>query len=111
MKDEKQTRTVRQSRFPVSLFAILFGILLLMSGIHVGLIVWENEIDMNSWMQIFIPLIYWALVAGGITFYTRNQMKKAYEVPMQTLAKATSQVAHGDFSVFVPTINTPDKWD
>lgn len=66
---------------------------------------------MNKWLQILVPLIYWALVAGGLTLYTRNQMKKTYEIPMQTLAKATSRVAHGDFSVFVPTINTPDKWD
>ncbi|MGN1140683.1 MAG: ATP-binding protein [Oliverpabstia sp.] len=111
MKEEKQMRQVRQSRFPVSLFGILFGVLLLMSGIHVGLIVWMNEINMNQWMQTVIPLIYWALVAGSLTLYTRYRMKKAYEIPMQTLAKATSQVAHGDFSVYVPTINTPDKWD
>lgn len=111
MKDKKQMTEVRQSHFPVSLFAILFGVLLLMSGIHVGLIVGINEPHMNQWIQVLIPLIYWALVAGGVTLYTRYQMKKAYEIPMQTLAKATSRVAHGDFSVFVPTINTPDKWD
>ena len=82
-----------------------------MSGIHVGLIVWINEADIPLLLQIMIPMFYWALVAGGVTFYTRRQMKKAYEIPMQMLAKATSRVAHGDFSVFVPTINTPDKWD
>lgn len=111
MKEEKQMRQIRQSRFPVSIFGILFGVLLLMSGIHAGLIVWINKTDMSSWLQVLIPLIYWALVAGNLTLYTRHQMKKAYEIPMQTLAKATSQVAHGDFSVYVPTINTPDKWD
>lgn len=111
MKEEKQTREVRQSRFPVSIFATVFGVLLLMSGIHIGLIVWVNTVGMNHWVQVLIPLVYWAMVAGGLTLYTRYQMKKAYEIPMQTLAKATSRVAHGDFSVFVPTINTPDKWD
>lgn len=111
MKEEKYERGIRQTRFPVFLFAVVFGVLLLMSGIHVGLIVWVNKIGMNKLGQILIPLIYWALVAGGLTLYTRYQMKKTYEIPMQTLAKATSRVAHGDFSVFVPTINTPDKWD
>lgn len=111
MREEKQTTRVRQSRFPVYLFASLFGIFLLMSGIHAGLIVWVNEANMHVMLQISIPLVYWAIVAGGVTFYTRYQMKKVYEIPLQTLAKATSQVAHGDFSVFVPTINTADKWD
>lgn len=111
MKEEKYEREIRQTRFPVFLFAVVFLVLLLMSGIHVGLIVWVNELGMNKWIQVLIPLVYWALVAGGLTLYTRYQMKKTYEIPMQTLAKATSRVAHGDFSVFVPTINTPDKWD
>ncbi|MGN0404088.1 MAG: ATP-binding protein, partial [Bariatricus sp.] len=111
MKEERQNREVRQSRFPVFVFGIVFGILLLMSGIHAGLIVWVNTVEMPTLIQIIIPVVYWALVAGGVTFYTRNQMKKTYEIPMQTLADAASRVAHGDFSVFVPTINTPDKWD
>ncbi|MDO4339999.1 MAG: hypothetical protein Q4C91_18235 [Eubacteriales bacterium] len=46
-----------------------------------------------------------------MTRYTRYRMEKAYEAPMQKLEKATSLVAHGDFSVYVPTMNTPDKWD
>lgn len=111
MKEERTLPQVRQSRFPVSLFAILFGVLLLMSGIHEGLIVWINRSGFSAFIQVMIPMIYWALVAGGVTLYTRRQMRKVYEIPMQTLAKATSRVAHGDFSVYVPTINTPDKWD
>ena len=111
MSGNKNRDSVRQSRFPVFLFVVLFGVLLMMSGIHAGLIVWVNKAGMNRWLQTLIPLIYWAFVAGGVTLYTRNQMKKTYEIPMQMLAKATSRVAHGDFSVFLPTINTPDKWD
>ncbi|MGN0373646.1 MAG: ATP-binding protein [Enterocloster sp.] len=111
MRGEVQKKGIRRSRFPVSLFIVLFGVLLLMSGIHTGLIVWGNTGNVSQGIQILLPVIYWALVAGGLTLYTRYQMKKAYEIPMQTLADATSRVAHGDFSVFVPTINTPDKWD
>lgn len=107
----KTVGRVRQTRFPVSLFAALFVILLLMSGVHMGLVVLVNEKKFSWWLQILIPLVYWALVAGGVTRYTRYRMEKAYEAPMQTLAKATSLVAHGDFSVYVPTMNTPDKWD
>ena len=101
----KSVEKVRQSRFPVSLFAVLFVILLLMSGVHMGLVVLGEEENFSWWLQILIPLVYWALVAGGVTRYTRYRMEKAYEVPMQTLAKATSLVANGDFSVYVPTMN------
>lgn len=111
-KDErKSVKKIRQSHFPVSLFAMLFLILLLMSGVHMGLVVLVNEENFSWWLQILIPLVYWAMVAGGVTRYTRYRMEKAYEAPMQTLAKATSLVANGDFSVYVPTMNTPDKWD
>lgn len=110
-KGKKTVGQVRQSRFPVSLFAALFAILLLMSGVHMGLIVWVDREGISQWIQILIPMVYWALVAGGVTRYTRYRMEKAYEAPMQKLAKATSLVAHGDFSVYVPTMNTPDRWD
>ncbi|MGI6009918.1 MAG: ATP-binding protein [Ruminococcus sp.] len=102
---------VRQTRFPVSLFAVVFGVLLLMSGIHVGLIVGMNKMNVGELLQVIVPMVYWILVAGGVTLYIRRQMKKTFEIPMQMLAKATNKVAHGDFSVFVPTINTPDKYD
>lgn len=111
MNGETNRNQVRQSRFPVFLFAVIFGTLLLMSGIHEGLLVGMEKAGAGTLLQVGIPMVYWSLVAGGITLYTRRQMKKVYETPMQMLARATSKVAHGDFSVFVPTINTPDKYD
>ena len=111
MNGETNRNQVRQSRFPVFLFAVIFGTLLLMSGIHEGLLVGMEKAGAGTLLQVGTPMVYWALVAGGITLYTRHQMKTVYETPMQMLARATSKVAHGDFSVFVPTINTPDKYD
>lgn len=111
MNSERSRTRIRQSRFPVFVFAPVFGVLLLMSGIHVGLIVGLNKMNAGELLQVITPLIYWVLVAGGVTLYVRRQMKKTYEIPMQKLAKAAGKVAHGDFSVFVPTINTPDKYD
>ncbi|GAA6493657.1 HAMP domain-containing sensor histidine kinase [Candidatus Bariatricus faecipullorum] len=46
-----------------------------------------------------------------MTVFTRNKMKSTYEEPMHRMAEATRKVADGDFSVFVPTVNTPDRPD
>lgn len=110
-KDDSAGSKVRQSRFPVSLFAVFLGILLLMSGIHTGLIVLANKNHWSELVQTILPLVYWAVVAAVMTLYTRWQTKRTYEEPMQELARATAQVAQGDFSVFVPPLHTVDKQD
>lgn len=110
MKD-KTEKNIRDSRFPPSLFFVYFGVLLLMSGIHVGIIVGMNELGWNKIVQIIVPMIYWAAVAAAITLFTRKQIKRTYEEPMHRLAEATKKVAGGDFSVYIPPIHTSDKLD
>lgn len=105
------TLKVKQTRFPLSLFIILFGVLLLMSGIHIGLIVLMNRLAWNAWIQVIFPVVYWAFVAFSLTAYTKWRMKQSYEKPMQILAAATAMVAKGDFSVYVPPYHTADKLD
>lgn len=102
---------IRESRFPWILFGIYVGVLLLMSGIHTGLIVLMNRLKWNGFVQSAVPMVYWSLVALALTLFTRRQIKKTYEEPMQRLAKATEAVASGDFSVYVPAIHTADKLD
>ena len=102
---------IKRSRFPASLFGIYLSVLLLMSGIHVGLIVLMNRIYLNEIIQVLIPLIYWTMVAVALTLFTRKKIKETYEEPMQNLADATMQVANGDFSVYVPPLHAPDKRD
>jgi len=111
MKNRDKNNSIKESRFPPSLFVILLGVLLLMSGIHVGLIVAMNTLKLNQMIQIIIPILYWGIVAVGLTLFTRKTIKGTYEEPMQKLAKATKQVANGDFSVYIPTIHTADKLD
>lgn len=110
-KDKTGKRIIKDSLFPVSLFAIYLGVLLLMSGIHQGLIVLMNALALNSVIQTFIPTIYWSAVAIGLTFFTRKKIKDTYEAPLHRLAEATEQVAGGDFSVYVSTVHTSDKLD
>ncbi len=102
---------VKQSRFPVFLFGTFFLTLLLMSGIHTGLIVGLNTWEVNKVIQTVVPMIYWGSVAAGLTLYTAWQIRRTYETPMKKLAEATSQVAGGDFSVYISPLHTPEKLD
>ena len=104
-------KNVKDNRFPPSLFFVYFAVLLLMSGIHTGLLVGVNSLGLNDYIQTIIPMLYWALVAAGLTFFTRKQIKKTYEEPLHKLAEATKKVAEGDFSVYVPPVNRADKMD
>lgn len=102
---------IRQSKFPPSLFAVFFVTLLLMSGIHTGLVTLGNEKNWSAVIQILVPMLYWGFVAAGLTLFTRRKIQITYEEPLHKLEEATEKVANGDFSVFVPTFNTPDKLD
>ena len=102
---------VKESRFPSSLFGLYLGVLLLMSGIHIGLLVFMVKADWNAVIQSIVPILYWGIVALALTLFTRGKIKNTYEKPMQKLADATRRVAEGDFSVYIPTLHTADKWD
>lgn len=102
---------IKQSLFPLSLFGVYIGILFLMSGLHTGLIVLMNQKGWSEIVQTVVPMVYWGLVAVGLTLFTRWKMKKTYEEPLYQMAEATQKVADGDFSVYVPTLHTVEKLD
>lgn len=54
---------------------------------------------------------FWFLCATAFTILTSYQLNHWYEKPMQLFAKATNQVANGDFSVYVEPIHSADKMD
>lgn len=106
-----QYEKVRQNRFPTRLFVVFFASMLLMSGLHIGLIVLMNKLSLFEGIQTLFAMGYWGLVAAGLTWYSRKQIQRVYETPMQNLADATTKVANGDFSVYVPTLHTADDYD
>ncbi|MBQ7025749.1 MAG: HAMP domain-containing histidine kinase, partial [Peptococcaceae bacterium] len=110
-RDQLRNRAVTQNRFPPGLFAIFLGVMFLMSGIHVGLIVVMNRLAWGDVAQVVVAMGYWALVAAGLTWITRRQIETVYDKPARELAEATAKVADGDFSVYVPTVHTADKYD
>lgn len=102
---------VKERRFALSLFAIYCGVLFLMSGLHSGLIVLMDDLQWNAFTQSVVPMLYWAVVAMGITVFTRKRIKNTYEIPLHNMAEATAKVAKGDFSVYVAPLHTADKLD
>lgn len=109
--DRNQEFKVKEELFPLSLLGICFGVLLLMSGLHMNVIVIINTLNIATWLQPAFPILYWLAVAAGLTLFIRKKMKQTYEEPLHRLAEATQKVAGGDFSVYVPTIHTSDKLD
>lgn len=102
---------VRSTHFPISVFLITFVILLLMSGVHIGLIVGVNELGISNVAQTVTIILYWVVVSVFVTIWLSMQIRKVYEIPMKQMAEATGKVANGDFSVYVPPFHTPEKLD
>ena len=99
------------SRFPVSVFWIVLGTLLLTAGIHVGMIVGMNEAGWAPIIQAHIMVVYWIGVSVLLTRLIRARMKVVYDTPMQTISAATKKVAGGDFSVRVDPLHSEEKED
>lgn len=110
-KSKNHREEIRASRFPKAIFFVFFGILLLMSGMHYGIIVLGTKAEWHTLPQILLPMLYWAFVAAGLTLFTKWEIHKHYEKPVLDLRKATEKVANGDFSVYVPPLHTPEKLD
>ena len=109
--DHDKYGRISESRFPPSLFIVYLGTLLLMSGIHTGLIVFMNRVGWNEVTQSVVPILYWGMIAVGLTLFARREIRRTYEKPMHMLAEAAERVADGDFSVYVPTLHTTGKLD
>ena len=102
---------VRTSRFPLSIFGLVLGGLLLTSGVHVGLIILTNTLALNDIVQTLVPLVYWIGMSVLVTALIVHKTKNTFEKPVQELAAATRKVAEGDFSVYVPPMHTADQLD
>ena len=107
----EQGHKVRGTHFPVSMFFAILLVLLLMSGVHVGLIVGINTLEMSDFEQTLSIIVYWILIAVLVTLWLGREMRKVYEEPMKRMAEATGRVANGDFSVYIPPLHTPEKLD
>ena len=107
-KDEIKIKT---TRFPISAFWITFGILLLVSGLQMGLLVLMENLHVSAIIEVHIILLYWILAAVLVILGVQWRTKKAYEEPLMQIMEATKKVAAGDFSVYIPPTHTADQFD
>ncbi|MCD8005230.1 MAG: HAMP domain-containing histidine kinase [Oscillospiraceae bacterium] len=113
MTEGKRSKQIwdRDSRFPKSLFGIYLGVLCLMSGLHQGLIVGMDYLNVGGILTVHITIAYWLVVAAVLTLFTRWRVRKTYDEPLQQMADATEKVAKGDFSVYIAPTDTIEKYD
>ena len=101
----------KESRFPMSLFWIILGVMLLTAGIHAGMLIGMEQAGWPELIVVHIIVLYWLLIALGLTLFIRWRMKQVYDKPLKKISEAAGQVAKGDFTVRVEPFHTPDRWD
>lgn len=106
-----QQSKIKKSRFPLALFWGIFGMLLLVAGMQIGLVVLSQVLGWPAIVSINVMIFYWIVVSFLIVLYIKNKIHKTYEIPLQKISAATAKVAHGDFSVYIPTTNPAKKYD
>jgi len=111
MRKKPANKRMRAKHFPVAIFFITFLLLAVMATVQNYIL--GSHID---YLSVTLPraitiIAFWVLISAGFTVFTRWQIKKNYDGPMQRLAKATEDVAGGDFSVYVRPTHTADKAD
>lgn len=102
---------MKKTRFPASLFWTILGMLLLTAGVNVGLILLGINYSWSAILSTHLILFYWILVSALIVLYIRRKIHKTYEIPLQEISRATEMVSKGDFTVQIPTVNPPEKYD
>ncbi|MCL2752431.1 MAG: HAMP domain-containing histidine kinase [Firmicutes bacterium] len=98
-------------RFPVAIFVLTFIVLAILTTIQNKILGAYIDYDAIPAGYMIIMAAYWIVVSAAFTLFTRWQIKRNYDLPMQRLAKATRDVAGGDFSVYVRPLHTADKAD
>lgn len=104
-------RTIRSSYVSPVIWGITLCVVLLIGGLHTGLILLFYRFGVSTVVATGIVLLYWLIVALAFTICTRWQMKKAYEDPVKRIAAFASEIAKGDFSLYLPPYHTAERYD
>ena len=92
-------------------FVITYVVMLLLVGIETGIVIAPIFEHFNPFVQVFVVMLYWVIVAFVFLYITNRQIKNNYDKPMRKLSDAAKKVAEGDFSVYVEPMHTSDKYD
>lgn len=101
----------RESRFPMSVFWIILGTLLITAGVHQGILIGMEAAGWLPIVQTHVIVFFWIAVAFGLTQAIRQRMKTAYDVPLQKISAVTREVAKGNFTVRVAPVHKSGKTD
>ena len=110
MNGLRKARQVRSTYVPGHIYLMTLSMLLGVGGLHAGLIIGLARWNVGDMWTVHIVIAYWLLVSLGLTLLTRWQVTRYYEGPVKRIASAVSQVAQGDFSVYLPRRTPPTGW-
>ncbi len=108
---KNKSREERRSRFPLSIFWIVLGVLLITAGLQMALLVGMDSAGWNPIIQTHVMVFYWIGAASLLTLLIRSRMKAVYDTPLQKISEATKKVAHGDFTVRIESLHDEEKED
>lgn len=95
-------------------FTMFFPTFLIVMMINVvSVCIFSNNMDLEKiqFTTVIILFVFWLIVSCLLTFLIRYNALVHYERPMKKIAKATKEVANGDFSIYVDPIHTTDRQD
>lgn len=102
---------IRNSYVSPVIWGISLCVVLLIGGMHTGLILLFYRLRVSAVLATCIVLLYWLVIALAFTVFTRWQMRNAYEEPVRQIAEFASQIAKGDFSLYLPPYHSSEKYD
>ena len=95
----------------MSLFWIILAIMLVMGGVHQGLLLGVQQTGWSELVIVHIIVLFWIAAAVGLTYLIRWRIVKVYDTPLREVSAATKRVAKGDFSVRIEPLHTGSKQD
>jgi len=108
---KKRFPRTKAMHFPVVIFILTFIVLAILTTVQNKILGAYIDYTAIPVSYMVVMAIYWIAVSAAFTLFTRWQIKKNYDLPMQRLANAAKAVARGDFSVYVRPLHTADKTD
>ena len=111
MKKTRPDDSVKTKHFSIAIFIITFIVMAILTTMQNRLLGAFIDYTAVPFRYFLILMLHWIVVSAAFTVLTRWQIIRAYDQPLQRLAKATKEVASGDFSVYVRPLHTADKAD
>ena len=113
MKDHNMTGKpqVKKKAITWKQYLATYLVMMLLVGGQMTFLVGNLQESEESLIQLLIILLYWAVMSLLFCFITSRQLVKRFDEPMRKLSDAANKVASGDFSVYLETIHTPEKYD